>query len=95
MNVEYSKRALADLRRIAEYHLQSDIPSVADHIAKGIQEVVERLPRSPKQGRSVSERPGVRVALLLQYRYKIFYRATEKTIRIVHIRHTSRQPWED
>jgi len=38
------------------------------------------------------QRPGVRVAFVLRYRYKIFYRVTTDAIRIVHIRHTSRAP---
>jgi plasmid stabilization system protein ParE len=41
----------------------------------------------------VIDRPGVRVAPLLRYRYNIFYAVTGDTIRILHIRHTSRQRW--
>jgi len=93
MKVEYSKRAIADLRRIADYHTRLDDPKVAERIAARIQEVVQSLTRLPDRGRPVVQRPGVRVVLLVQYRYKIFYRVAGETVRIVHVRHTSRRQW--
>ena len=94
MRVEYSKRAIADLRQIASYHARSDNPAVAERIAARIQEVVAQITGSPLSGRSVTQRPGVRVVLLVTYRYKIFYRVAGDTIRIIHIRHTSRRPYD-
>jgi plasmid stabilization system protein ParE len=36
----------------------------------------------------------VRVVPLLRYPYLIFYEITQSgTIRVLHIRHTSRRPW--
>lgn len=93
MKVEYSKRAVSDLRRIADYHTGLDDPRVGERVAAGIKEVVAGLEHFPERGRPVAQRPGVRVALLVQYRYKIFYRVVGKTLRIIHIRHTSRRPW--
>jgi plasmid stabilization system protein ParE len=43
----------------------------------------------------VEQRPGVRVVPLIRYPYKIFYRIADDTVRILHIRHTSRRPWEN
>jgi toxin ParE1/3/4 len=93
MRVEYSKRALADLRQIAAYYARAGNATIADRIAERIQQVIARITVSPLSGRAVVRRPGVRVALLPSYRYKIFYRAAEDAIRIVHIRHTSRHPY--
>jgi toxin ParE1/3/4 len=93
MKVEYSKRAVSDLRRIADYHTGLDDPKVGERVAVGIREVVVGLERFPERGRPVAQRPGVHVALLVQYRYKIFYRVAGETLRIIHIRHTSRRPW--
>jgi plasmid stabilization system protein ParE len=62
-------------------------------VAARIQEVVARLARLPESGRPVTDRPGIRVAPLLRYRYNIFYAVTGDSIRILHIRHTSRRPW--
>jgi plasmid stabilization system protein ParE len=93
MNVEYSKRALADLHRIAEYHVAAGDAHVAEAIGDALQQAVARLTRYPQSGRPVRQRSGVRVVLVHRYRYKIFYRAGSSTIRIVHIRHTSRRAW--
>lgn len=93
MKFEYSKRAISDLRRIADYHTGLDDPRVGERIADRIQDVVAGLARLLERGRPVGQRPGVRVVLVLQYRYKVFYRVAGETIRIVHIRHTSRRQW--
>jgi toxin ParE1/3/4 len=94
MRIEYSKRAIADLRQIAAYYARTGAPAVGDRIATRIQQVVARIAASPLSGRSVVQRPGVRVALLVNYRYKIFYRVAGDAIRIVHIRDTSRRPFD-
>ncbi len=94
MKVEYSKRAVSDIRQIAAYYARSGNSAVAERIATRIQEVAAQIARSPLSGRSVVSRPGVRVVLLVNYRYKIFYRVAGDTIRIIHIRHTSRRPYD-
>ena len=94
MRVEYSKRAVSDIRQIVAYYCRSGNPAVAERIAARIQEVVVQITGSPLSGRSVVQRPGIRVVLLSNYRYKIFYRVIGDTIRIVHIRHTSRRPYD-
>lgn len=94
MKAEYSARALADLRRIAAYYNASESPSVGGKVAARVREVVARLEAFPASGRSVPERPGLRVVPLLNYPYVVFYRVTAPgVLRIAHIRHTSRQPW--
>jgi toxin ParE1/3/4 len=93
MRVEYSRRALTDLRDIAAYYASSDNPAVGEAVAARVQEVVARLETVPRSGRLVPEREGVRVAPLLRYSYNVFYAVIGQTVRIVHIRHTSRRPW--
>lgn len=93
MRIEYSKRAIADLRAIAAHYAASNNPRAGERLAERIREVVARLARLPQSGRPVIERPGVRVIPLLRYRYNIFYAASEDAVRILHIRHTSRTPW--
>jgi plasmid stabilization system protein ParE len=44
--------------------------------------------------RSSAKRPGVRVATLGRYPYKIFYRAQGEVIEILHIHHAAREPWD-
>ena len=93
MNVEYSKRAVSDLRQIAAYYARSDDAAVGEKIASAIRDLVSRIAQTPEWGRPVVQRPGVRVMLLVRYRYKIFYRILGTAIRIIHIRHMSRRPW--
>jgi toxin ParE1/3/4 len=93
MKVEYAKRALSDLRNIADYHQHSDNPALGERIEAAINRTVGRIARAPDRGRPVVQRPGVRVVALLRYRYLIFYRVTADAVRILHIRHTSRRPW--
>ena len=93
MKVEYSRRSLTDLRDIAAYYASSDNPTVGETVAARIREVVAGLELVPRSGRPVPDREGVRVAPLLRYPYNIFYAVLGETVRIVHIRHTSRRPW--
>jgi len=93
MRVEYSKRAIADLRQNRRLLYPSGAPAVAEIIAARIQEVVARIAEFPLNGRAVAQRPSVRVALLRSYRYSIFYRVTGDAVRIVHVRHTSGRPY--
>jgi plasmid stabilization system protein ParE len=95
MNIEYTKRFSEDLSDIAAYYADSDQPMAAVRLADRIQDVVARITRTPGSGRPVSERPGVRVVTLRPYRYKVFYSytASGETVRILHIRHTSRRSW--
>jgi plasmid stabilization system protein ParE len=58
-----------------------------------IREVIAHIATHPASAAPVAERPGMRVAPLIRYPYKIFYRVLEDRVRVVHIRHTSRRPW--
>ena len=93
MRVVYSPRATRDLEAIAAYHRTVADPQVADAIANRIERVVDRLGRRPHSAPSIVDRPDVRIALVLRYPYKIFYRLRGDAVEILHIRHTSRQPW--
>jgi toxin ParE1/3/4 len=100
MRVEYSKRALADLRQIAAYYARSGHSAIADRIAERIQQVIARIAVSPLSSRVAIERTRCRPEAgrprraAPSYRYKIFYRIAGDAIRIVHIRHTSRRPYD-
>jgi plasmid stabilization system protein ParE len=53
MRVEYSKRAVGDIRQITAYYDHSGNPAVAKRIAARIQEVVAQIIGSPLSGRAV------------------------------------------
>ena len=92
MKVEYSNRATADLRKVsADSRAYGDAVTAA--VEARIQQVVAHIAEHPGGAPRVEERPGVHVIPLIRYPYKIFYRVIADRVRILHIRHTSRQPW--
>jgi toxin ParE1/3/4 len=79
MRVEYSKRAVSEIRQIAGYYDRSGNPAAAKRVAVHIQEVATQISGSPLSGRLVVQRPGVLVVVLANYRYKILYRIAGDT----------------
>ncbi|MGY8632485.1 type II toxin-antitoxin system RelE/ParE family toxin [Bradyrhizobium sp. 14AA] len=55
-------------------------------------DVVERLRDAPFSAPRVAHRSQIRVAAVVHYPFRIFYRVSGDIIHIVHIRHTSRRP---
>jgi toxin ParE1/3/4 len=95
MKVEYSNRALADLRKLFAGSQATFGHRVAAALEVRIRAIVEQIRQAPESAPQVEQRPGVRVVPLIRYPYKIFYRILDDTVRILHIRHTSRRPWEN
>jgi plasmid stabilization system protein ParE len=93
MKVEYSNRAVADLRKISADSRRAFGDRVAEALEARIRAVVEHISRQPWIAPEVEQRPGLHVAPLVRYPFKIFYRVFEDRVRIQHIRHTSRRPW--
>lgn len=95
MKVEYSNRALADLRKLSAGSQATFGHRVAAALETRIRAIVEQIRQAPESAPRVEQRPGVRIVPLIRYPYKIFYRIADDTVRILHIRHTSRRPWEN
>jgi plasmid stabilization system protein ParE len=92
MKIEFTKRAVADLRKIgANSYPFGETVTLA--VETRIREVIAHIAAHPEAAAPVVERPGMRVAPLIRYPYRIFYRVLEDRVRILHIRHTSRRPW--
>jgi toxin ParE1/3/4 len=92
MKVDYTRQALADLRKIAaDSHAFGERVAVAVELR--IRRVIANIAQHPKAAAPVVERPGMRVVPLVRYPYKIFYRILEDRVKILHIRHTARKPW--
>ncbi len=94
MKVEYSKRAVADLRKISADSRRAFGDSVAEALEIRIRTLIDSIGRNPLSAPEIEQRPGVHVVPLARYPFKIFYRVLEDRIRIQHIRHTSRRPWQ-
>jgi toxin ParE1/3/4 len=92
MKVEYSKRAIDDLRKAAEDSRMFGL-AAASLVESRFREIIAHIAEHPEAAAPVIERPGMRVIPLIRYPYKIFYRVFEDRIRILHIRHASRRPW--
>ena len=92
MKVEYSKRATADLQKVSA---DSRVfgKAVSASLENYIRSTVANIGRYPQAAPQVAERPSVHVTPLVRYPYKIIYRILKDRVRILHIRHTSRQPW--
>ena len=94
MVVEYTRRAVADLQKVAadSAAFGSDV-SIA--LEARIRDVVARIAKNPEIGARLAERPGIRVVSLVRYPFKIFYRVLDdRGVRILHVRHTARRPWK-
>ena len=93
MRVEYSKRATADLHKVsADSRAFGEMVAIAVEVR--IREIIAQIREHPEGRPPVIERPGVHVAAVVRYPYKIFYRVFEDRVKILHTRHTSRPAWE-
>lgn len=93
MKVVYAPRATRDLEAIADYYHSIDDPRIAAAVAERIEYVINRLGRLPRSAPRVIGRANVRIALVLRFPYKIYYRLRADEVEILHIRHTARHPW--
>ena len=95
MRLIYSRQALADLDAIATYYAANASPVIAKAIGNRLRDVVDRICRTPEAAPRVSQRSQIRVATVVRYPYRIFYRVSDDKIDILHIRHTSRRPLDN
>jgi addiction module RelE/StbE family toxin len=86
MSVRYARPALADLDAIVS-HISLDNPAAARAVRERIEAVVTLLSRFPYVGR-VSDEQGVRVLIVPNYPYRVFYRVYDDLgvviLRVLH-----------
>ena len=94
MKVIFTEEALRDLDEILHF-IARNYPTISLAFEKRLRTLLERIGTWPHSSQQVADRPGVRVAPLIRYPYKVFYRVTEHAVEILHIRHGARRdPWE-
>jgi len=94
MEVIYTDEALGDLDEILEF-IESNYPTISAAFEKRLRDVERRIGRWPKSAEEVEQRPGVRVAPLIRYPYKLFYRIANDAVEVLYIHHSARrEPWE-
>ena len=89
MKVVWTEAALVELDDILTYTAEHH-PSHVAAIEQRIRAVVARIGGWPESARAVEQRLGVRVAPLVRYPYRIFYRLGDEAVEILHVQHTSR-----
>ena len=92
MTVEYSEQAVLDLYKISESSKREYGNETALQLSAHIRKLIEQISADPESRSNVVQRPGVRVAALVRYPFKLFYQVSDGAIRILHIRHTSQRP---
>lgn len=90
MKLVFTDEALADLDGILAF-IASNYPTVYDAFQSRLQSVLTRIGDWPESAQEVADRPGVRVAPLIRYPYKIFYRSSDQVIEILYIHHAARE----
>jgi toxin ParE1/3/4 len=92
MRVAFRSQALRDIEEIYSY-IKERSPQGAAHVIRAIYDGARLLGEQPEAGQRTQD-PTVRVVAIRKYRYKIFYSVrSPDTVEIIHVRHTSRQPW--
>ncbi len=91
MRIRYTVRARADLAAIRSY-LQERNPRAAAATMAAIRTRIGWLADFPLIAPETDE-PGVRALPLVCYPYRIYYEIAGEEVRILHTRHTRRQPW--
>ena len=93
MKVVYTVEALHDLDEILTF-LASKYPTILAAFEIRLAAVLRRIGSWPSSAQEVEQRPGIRVAPLIRYPYKVFYQVANETVEILHIHHGARQePW--
>lgn len=94
MKVVWTPGAFADLDDVLRY-TGSSFPQSAAPLEQRIRATIARLSEWPLSAKELEGRPGVRVATLVRFPYRIFYLVAEDYIEILHIRHAARRMWDD
>ena len=90
MKVRYTHRALRQLAEILEY-IDARSPHGADSVKRRLQAVTSLLADHPNAGR-LTNKIGIRRAVVRPYPYVIFYRPDTTGIVIHGVRHAARRP---
>jgi toxin ParE1/3/4 len=91
VRIAYSPKAVTDLANIGDYISQQN-PGAATAVERRIRTIVELIAHFPASGRTLEERPDVRVIPLGNYPYRLFYTVSAGELIILHIRHSAREP---
>jgi plasmid stabilization system protein ParE len=91
VKVVFTDEALRDLDQIFEFN-QAHYPASADAFQRRLRAIEQRITRWPESAPEVKQRPGIRVAFLTPYPFKLY---VADTIEVLHVAHAARrEPWD-
>lgn len=91
MIVRYAHRARRDLETILDY-IEARSPAGARNVWRSLTRTIDGLASASESGLA-TKMPAIRVKILTDYPFKIFYRVRKNDLEILHIRHSARRPW--
>ena len=92
MRIRYTPRARSDLDSIFSY-LDERSPASAIGVKRVIERTIQGLSDFPEIAPPTDF--GARALVIGRFPYRVFYRIREGEIHILHVRHTSRYPWQE
>jgi plasmid stabilization system protein ParE len=92
MKVRITPRARADLFEIRDC-ISKRSPSGARNVLRSIYSGIAFIAENPR-GAATTDEPTVRMKVVVEYPYKIFYTIGADAVDILHIRHSARRPWQ-
>jgi toxin ParE1/3/4 len=92
MKVRFTPRARGDIDQIYRYADQQSSVG-ARNLLRTIYVAVRFIAEYPEASLQ-TDNPRIRVRIVRRYRYKLYYSIDGETIEILHVRHTSRRPWD-
>lgn len=88
--LEYLASARRDLRRIAEYYIETAGAAVTAQIGREIGKTISQIAEQPEIGRKLETAP-YRQLVVSQYPFVIIYRLTPTAARIIRVLHQSQK----
>jgi toxin ParE1/3/4 len=94
MTLRFTPRARNDLRDILEY-IAKENPVAADRVRQAFLDAAKLVATRPHLGIRNAKVPELRSLLVARYPYRIHYRVEDTDVWIIHIRHSTRRPWDE
>ena len=91
MKVRLTPQAGEDIETIELYLIEKS-PTGARSVLASLHAALEFIGRYPYAAEETSD-GDLRVKILSDYPFKIFYEIRKSAVEILHIRHDSREPW--
>ena len=92
MRVRYRTLAQADIDEIRRF-LRKRSPTGTRNVLRSIRAAVRFISDNPYASEKTDD-PDVRVKVVVEYPYKIFYSVHPNFVEVLHIRHSARKQWE-